>query len=160
MQQDRVTLNNILEHRQLALFYLRELQISCSHYQCCSSKGTCQNGDIYRRVQISCSTVPSGFDKKLQSPIFQISTRDTSLRYLSMVVCISKQTPSSQVFHLKHFSSATCNLKVLSYWNISCFQMIAFGYRRRSSILPLQVQHTLFFGNGLVTSHLSTTSLT
>ena len=77
-----------------------------------------------------------------------------------MVVCISKQTPSSQVFQLKLFSSATCNLKVLSYWNISCFQMVAFGYRRRSSIFHLQVQHTLFFGNGLVTSHLSTTSLT
>ena len=42
------------------------------------------------------------------------------------------------MFHLKHFSSATCNLKFLSYWNISCVWIINFGYRNSSSILPSQ----------------------
>ena len=36
-----LTLNNILEHRQLVYFYLKELLIMLSHYQCSSLKGTC-----------------------------------------------------------------------------------------------------------------------
>ena len=49
------------------------------------------------------------------------------------------------MFHLKHFSSATNNLKVLPYWNISYVKIMTYGYRDDSFILPLQVQDTHFF---------------
>ena len=35
----------------------------------------------------------------------------------------------TSLFYLKLFSSATCNLKVLSYWSIFCVQMITCSYR-------------------------------
>ena len=88
--------------------------------------------------------VLSDFDNCLFS-VFPISTRNIFLRYLSMVMCLSKQIILSQVFHLKHFSSATNNLKVLPYWNISYVKIMTYGYRDDSFILPLQVQDTHFF---------------
>ena len=42
-------------------------------------------------------------------------------------------------------ASPTCNLKVLSRWNISYVSMITCGYRNSSSILPLQVLDTRFW---------------
>ena len=81
-----------------------------------------------------------------------MSTRGISSTYLSMVVCISRQTTLSQLFHLKHFSSVTCNLKVLSYQNISCVQMITYDFRISSSIFFCKSK-IHFFGNGLVTSY-------
>ena len=52
-------------------------------------------------------------------PVFHICTRDISLRYFNMGVCISKQTTSILVFHLRPFPSAASNLKVSYCWNIS-----------------------------------------
>ena len=48
------------------------------------------------------------------------------------------------MFHLKHFSSATCNLKCCLV-RISHVKMITCGHRIGSSILPLKVLDTLFF---------------